>query len=92
MTYSGRIVEHVSGESVFPHTWRRFSLRSIWSDSSAQGLRTNDVLWEYDSNTFGGINDDDPDDAATYSDSRNVLGIEIILADIFKMIFSMLKR
>ena len=70
----GRIVEHVSGVSYSEYMAKHVFVPLNMVDSSAQGLRTNDVLGEYDSNTFGGINDDDPDDASTYSDSRNVLG------------------
>ena len=70
----GRIVEHVSGVSYSEYMAKHVFAPLNMVDSSAQGLRTNDVLGEYDSNTFGGINDDDPDDASTYSDSRNVLG------------------
>ncbi len=66
----GRIVEHVSGEEYSEYLTRHIFAPLNMIDSSAQGLRTTDVLGNLDGNDDYGL---DPS-TAEYSDTRDVLG------------------
>lgn len=71
----GRIVEEVSGEAYSDYLARHIFAPLNMIDSSAQGLRTSDVLGKADDDALdefeGGS---DVDDEVAYSDTRKVLG------------------
>lgn len=71
----GRIVEEVSGETYSDYLARHIFAPLNMIDSSAQGLRTNDVLGNVDDEmpeAFG--DEEDTNGEMAYSDTRKVLG------------------